>query len=281
MRHAVDLSLSMDRLMMANVGERISMNDTWAESVAGYEDQIVGYCNDNPTLDRLGLRPIRSGVGFRYEPSLCLMQPGYFKVRAKDGTPTVMFDLDGVIRDFQTSWMGAWTCYFGDPPHFDPWAWDQIDQAALAIGWTKEAARDLLFRTKGYEIMSGALSYPGSVRAVQLARANGWRVIIATHQMTPETRAGTRAWLKAYQLPYDLLVFTENKAAIMADVYFEDKPENLVTIRGTHWDATVFQVERPWNVNYDWLFNWLKIIPVRAVTEVAFGYQATWIKDMT
>lgn len=161
--------------------------------------------------------------------------------------PTVMFDIDGVLRDFISEWRRGWTEHFGNPPVCDDSAWEQLAQAAIAQGMTAKEGYRLIFDEWGWELMTKAKPYEYAKRAVEHFWFYGWSVIMGTHQMNNSTIEATKLWLAHHEIPYDHLVITDNKAAIRADVYFEDKPTTIRALVERYPDAVVVRVAHPCN----------------------------------
>lgn len=162
-------------------------------------------------------------------------------------TPVIMLDIDGVLRNFDTAWQRAWETFTGAPPVCDPDSWDKIDQAADNAGLDRDYAHYMIFEYWGYQIMSTAPHYSGAWEVAHRLKASGWTVILASDQFTTQTRGGTRAWLADNGIPHDYLIWANNKAAIRADVYVEDKPDTLITLKATYPKSAVYRLAQPWN----------------------------------
>ena len=162
---------------------------------------------------------------------------------------TWMLDVDGVLRNFDGSWKYEWGMWTGDPPLCDSRSWNQIEQAAEAACIDYEEAYDYIFRKRGFKVMALANPEPGHYSLVNYLKSKGDRVIIATHQSTPETRAGTIFWLKKWGLwrLADLVVFTGVKASIVADIYVDDRVETLLDLRERYPLAKIIAPVVPWN----------------------------------
>ena len=160
-----------------------------------------------------------------------------------------MLDVDGVLRDFDRSWKFTWLEWTGERPVCNPESWEQINQAADKVGIDRQEALDYIFKTKGFDVMANAIPTPGAFSFVNYLKSRGDRVIIGTHQSTPETREGTRAWLDRTGIGplADLVVFTGVKASILADCYIDDRIETLVDLRECYPFAVLFAPNVPWN----------------------------------
>lgn len=172
----------------------------------------------------------------------------FCRVGPKRSRPVVMLDIDGVLRDFHSSWQAQWRLHFGRDPHYIIGSWNAMEQAGAHEGLSPQESLDLVFRRWGWSIMSGALPYPSAKEAVKFFWYRGWRVVLGTHQDTPEIQRATKHWVKEWEIPYDLMVFTDNKASIKADVYVEDKAETLLSLAGLYYPGSVIvRISRPWN----------------------------------
>lgn len=195
-----------------------------------------------------------------------------------------MFDLDGVLRDFDSSWQRAWHKHMGSPPDYpNPLAWDRPGDAAVSIGLPRERGIGLVLGDWGYEVMSQASCYRGALMSVARARANGWRIIVATDQPNPQCRAGTLTWLKRHRVPYDMLVWAKDKRVVKANVYFEDKTQNLIQLALTYPKSTVYWVKRGWNQDLMDIQKTvdLGLVPIRNAGHVLFGLRSTWERNLT
>ncbi len=161
----------------------------------------------------------------------------------------IMLDVDGVLRDFNHSWKATWREWTGERAVSDPTSWRQIAEAAKYLGLPEQEALDYIFREKGFEVMAEAEPYPCAMSFVNFLKSCDHRVIIGTHQMTPETRAGTRAWLSRTGIGplADLIVFTGVKASIVADVYIDDRVETLLDLQQRRPLSLILAPNRPWN----------------------------------
>lgn len=158
-----------------------------------------------------------------------------------------MVDIDGVLRNFMSSWILRWWGIYGEGPQFNPYAWNCIEQAGDHVGLSQTQSYDLIFRTHGFDVMALAQPYPNAIEMMGLLRRMGYTIVLATAQATPEIQRGTQAWLRLHKVPYDYLVWATNKAVVQADLYIDDRQETLQMLRETYPAAWIVGVDRPWN----------------------------------
>jgi len=161
-----------------------------------------------------------------------------------------MCDIDGVLRDFDTSWKDKWEKEFGTRPGPNG-KWGQIADAGLEQGLSPEESYDLVFRTWGYEVMFNAQPYPGAIWGLKKLYIDFGVTFVAlvSAQYTPETRKATTHWIRRWGLPYDGVVYTENKAAVKANVYIDDKSATVRELSERYPNARLFCPKRVWNEN--------------------------------
>jgi 5'(3')-deoxyribonucleotidase len=152
-------------------------------------------------------------------------------------------DLDGVVADF----------YAGLRPIAAEWLGVSADALPLEISyglaeWGLAAGgyddlhrfavtQRALFRK--LEPMAGA---PAALRRISQTDV---RIRIITHRLYikyfhEETVSQTTAWLEHHGIPYWDLCFMKDKAAVGADLYVEDSPENVESLRADGHETIVF-----------------------------------------
>jgi 5'(3')-deoxyribonucleotidase len=153
-------------------------------------------------------------------------------------------DLDGVVADF----------YAGLRPIAAEWRGISLDALPQVVSyglseWGLEAVggyEDLhrfavtqraLFRK--LEPMAGA---PAALRRIS---QTGVRIRIITHRLYvkyfhEEAVTQTIAWLEHHGIPYWDLCFMKDKAAVGADLYIEDSPDNVEALRADGHETIVF-----------------------------------------
>ena len=160
----------------------------------------------------------------------------------------VMFDIDGVLRDFSTGWRDMVAEVYGKRPPPSA-SWDFLEEyGKRELGMTPAQFRHWLFAKNGYNVMRNSPAYPGAVDAWNKIRAAGHYIIVITHQDTLQTMDGTFRWLSDRHMIPDMLKFSNVKWCD-ADFYIEDKHSELEKLADlvNCWSTTVVGVRRIWN----------------------------------
>ena len=153
-------------------------------------------------------------------------------------------DLDGVVADFArglkpiaAEWLGVEPATLTDEVSYGFGEW-QLESAcgydALHRFAVKE--RELFARLPP---VSGA---PGALR--RLATIPEVRIRIITHRLYipwfhKEAIRQTTEWLERHGIPYWDLCFMRDKAAVGANLYLEDSPDNIQALRATGHETIV------------------------------------------
>jgi 5'(3')-deoxyribonucleotidase len=154
-------------------------------------------------------------------------------------------DLDGVVADF----------YAGLRPIAAEWRGVSVDALPLEVSyglteWGLDAVGgyDDLHR---FAVVQRALfrklePMPGAPAALRRISQRGVRIRIITHRLYikyfhEEAVTQTTGWLENHGIPYWDLCFMKDKAAVGADLYVEDSPENVEALRGDGHETIVFR----------------------------------------
>jgi 5'(3')-deoxyribonucleotidase len=154
-------------------------------------------------------------------------------------------DLDGVCADF----------YGGLKPIAAEWL--GIDIAALPdrVSWTlpewgvdrAPGGYDALhrFAVTQRELFRRLPPMPGAPQALRALSAQDVRIRIITHRLFIKyfhqvAVRQTIEWLDFHDIPYWDLCFMREKAAVGADLYIEDSPENIARLRAQGLTTIVF-----------------------------------------
>ncbi|MGB9359295.1 MAG: hypothetical protein WCC01_12130 [Acidimicrobiia bacterium] len=153
-------------------------------------------------------------------------------------------DLDGVVADFNTGWVGRYNREFeanlttdmvdswdamGDITHFE----------TLSDFWTWAENGD------GDSIFRHLPPYPNALETLHRLAANHQIVIIsakfgwALHD--------TFAWIADNQIPTREVHITYAKWRVPCDVYLDDSPHQIVELHENRPEAVVCRFVRPWN----------------------------------
>ncbi|GDY14756.1 putative 5'(3')-deoxyribonucleotidase [Planctomycetota bacterium] len=147
-------------------------------------------------------------------------------------TPAFVFgvDLDGVVADF----------YGGMRPVAAEWTGRPLADLPLDVsfgldewGIGRNRYPDLhRFAVVQRDLFRRLEPIPGAPQALRRLSESGVRIRIITHRLFLEhihekTITQTVAWLDHHGVPYWDLCFMKDKAAVGADLYIDDSPDNL------------------------------------------------------
>ena len=158
-------------------------------------------------------------------------------------------DLDGVCADYEGAFRGSVARQFGRPLDSMPpqTIMDAYSQWGLSFEAFEEAHRRAVLEDRIFRHMA---PLPGVSDALwRLSDAGVW-IRIITHRLifnwAHETSAAdTAAWLDAHRIPYRDLCFIGDKPNVGADLYVDDSPTNIVSLRAAGRSAIVF--DQPYN----------------------------------
>ena len=166
------------------------------------------------------------------------------------GTPIVLgVDLDGVCADYEGAFRTSVARQRGlDPATLPPQTiLDAYSQWGLSFEEFEEAHRRAVVEDHMFRRME---PLPGVSEALwRLSDAGVW-IRIITHRLIfnwahEASAADTAAWLDAHQIPYRDLCFIGDKPNVGADLYVDDSPTNILSLRGAGRIAIVF--DQPYN----------------------------------
>lgn len=163
----------------------------------------------------------------------------------------VMFDLDGVLRDWTGRWTYLWEKAYGEHPG-ETTFWGFLYVVGKSQGLDEAAMHKLLFEDWGWDITANAKPFLAAHSVVVQLQEAGHRVVIVTDQPTSQTRSGTLAWLSKHYILPDELHFTNGKHRVVADYYIEDYDHNLFMLALSRPKSTVVRMLQPWNARHDY-----------------------------
>lgn len=154
-------------------------------------------------------------------------------------------DLDGVVADFimglkpvAAEWLGVSTSSLPDEVSYGFKEWK--------IG-NDDAYNDLhRFALKERNLFANLALIDGAAPALRRLSASGVRIRIITHRLYipwfhRQAVMQTLEWLEKHGIPYWDLCFMAAKSSVDADVYVEDSPKNIETLRAAGKQVIVFQ----------------------------------------
>lgn len=154
-------------------------------------------------------------------------------LRLKRRSPFVLgVDLDGVVADF----LG------GLKPVAAEWLGVPVDSLTDDVSygleeWGLQSYSDLhRFAVTQRQIFTVLKPLPGAPAVLRRLSQRGIHIRIITHRLFIEhfhaqAVQQTTAWLEHHGIPYRDLCFMKDKAAVGADLYLEDSPENIRALR--------------------------------------------------
>ncbi len=158
-------------------------------------------------------------------------------------------DLDGVCADYEGAFRASVARQRGlDPATLPPQTiLDAYSQWGLSFEEFEEAHRRAVVEDRMFRRMA---PLPGVSEALwQLSDAGVW-IRIITHRLIfnwahEASAADTATWLDAHQIPYRDLCFIGDKPNVGADLYVDDSPTNILSLRRAGRTTIVF--DQPYN----------------------------------
>jgi 5'-nucleotidase len=158
-------------------------------------------------------------------------------------------DLDGVCADYEGAFRASVARHLTrDPGSLPPQTvMDAYSQWGLSFDEFEEAHRRAVLDDRMFRTMQ---PLPGVSQALwELSDLGVW-IRIITHRLifnwAHETSAAdTAAWLDEHRIPYRDLCFIGDKPNVGADIYIDDSPGNIVSLREAGRTAIVF--DQPYN----------------------------------
>lgn len=153
-------------------------------------------------------------------------------------------DLDGVVADFVRGLKPIAAEYLGVP---EDSLTDEISYGFPEWHLDDVGGYDALhrFAVKERELFASLPPMPGAPAALRrLATIRELRIRIITHRLYipwfhKEAIRQTTEWLERHGIPYWDLCFMRDKAAVGADLYLEDSPENIRSLRDSNHETIV------------------------------------------
>jgi 5'-nucleotidase len=158
-------------------------------------------------------------------------------------------DLDGVCADYEGAFRASVARQFARAPDSLPpqTVMDAYSQWGLSFEEFEEAHRRAVLDDNMFRHMA---PLPGVSEALwELSDLGVW-IRIITHRLifnwAHETSAAdTAAWLDQHKIPYRDLCFIGDKPNVGADLYIDDSPTNIISLRDAGKTAIVF--DQPYN----------------------------------
>jgi len=144
-------------------------------------------------------------------------------------------DLDGVVADFYSGLRPIAAEWRGVAPETLPVevSYGLSEWGLDALGGYEDLHR---FAVTQRELFRKLTPMPGAPSALRRISQSEVRIRIITHRLYvkyfhEEAVTQTTAWLEHHGIPYWDLCFMKDKAAVGADLYVEDSPDNVEALR--------------------------------------------------
>ena len=153
-------------------------------------------------------------------------------------------DLDGVVANFYAGFRPIVAEWRGVPADALPTA---VSYGLAEWGLDPESYEDVhRFGVVQRELFRKLEPMPGAPAALRRISQHDVRIRIITHRLYikyfhEEAVTQTTAWLEHHGIPYWDLCFMKDKAAVGADLYVEDSPDNVEALRADGHETIVFR----------------------------------------
>jgi len=159
---------------------------------------------------------------------------------------TIHHDIDGVLRDFHGY---SEKLFFERYPQYEQY---KVHPSEIRGWWFKD---EYWPEEKGEEVdklmtelfFGGDLTYDVFRHAPALVTPGQWykhfnilkeklpncRIVLSTHQYTPESKVGTIEWLEENKITYEDLIFSSQKELYHPNYLLDDKPQTVETIHAS------------------------------------------------
>lgn len=172
-------------------------------------------------------------------------------------------DLDGVVADFihglkpvAAEWLGVSVESLTEDVSYGFKEWNIGDE---------EAYNDLhRFALKERALFANLPMIDGAAPALRRLSALGIRIRIITHRLYipwfhRQAVIQTTEWLEKNGIPYWDLCFMAAKSSVDADVYVEDSPKNIASLRAAGKHVIVFQNSTNRNIDAPCASTWQQV----------------------
>ncbi len=153
-------------------------------------------------------------------------------------------DLDGVVADFNTGWVGRYNHEFeADLTTDQVDSWDAMGYLthfeSLGAFWRWAARGD------HGSVFRHLETYPGALETLERLAKHHEIVIISAK---PDWALhDTYAWIADHRIPTREIHITDAKWRVPCDVYLDDSPRQIVELHTNRPEAVMCRYVRPWN----------------------------------
>ncbi len=172
-------------------------------------------------------------------------------------------DLDGVVADFiqglkpiAADWLGVPVSALSDEVSYGFKEWNIGDD---------DAYNDLhRFALKERALFANLPLIDGAAPSLRRLSALGIRIRIITHRLYipwfhRQAVVQTLEWLERHGIPYWDLCFMAAKSSVDADVYVEDSPKNIASLRAAAKHVIVFQNSTNRDIDAPYASTWQEV----------------------
>jgi 5'(3')-deoxyribonucleotidase len=154
-------------------------------------------------------------------------------------------DLDGVVANFYAGLLPIAAEWLGVPAGSLPAevSYGLTEWGLDAVGGYEDLHRFAVVQRALFRKLEPMAGAPAALRRISQQEV---RIRIITHRLFikyfhEEAVIQTTAWLEQHGIPYWDLCFMKDKAAVGADLYIEDSPENVAALRADGHETIVFR----------------------------------------
>lgn len=169
-------------------------------------------------------------------------------------------DLDGCVYDFVDSLRQYLVLYEGwDPDELPPetcWGFFWTDWG-IPFAEFKRLCDDGVDRRQIFYHGAPIDDYRGhSVGALCALKAAGHSLHIVTDRnFGTHSASNTARWLGHFEIPFDSLTFSADKTCVPTDVFIDDRPGNVETLRAAGVEAWLLDNGREDQAGHEWLVD--------------------------
>ena len=142
----------------------------------------------------------------------------------------IKIDIDNVIRDMSGQMIVIYNSVYKRKLKKE-FTKDDLKDYSVDISFPlcENKARKFFFETNAWAVYMGAKPMKNATNGLKKLKEMGHEIILVSYQPTKESKEYTLKWLQKWGIPYDAIVFTNNKdkTIVQADYIIDDNPEFL------------------------------------------------------
>lgn len=132
----------------------------------------------------------------------------------------LILDTDGVIRNFNGKLQEVYKAYH---PEYEI---VPITNYKLEYFYPKKEIYNFIYKEHVKEIFEDALPFEGAIEFVKFLKKN-YYLILCSSQPNREAILSTVNWYNKHKIPFDDILFTENKSKYKATFLIDDSPTQI------------------------------------------------------